>query len=572
MTKVSTVSLIFADILDCPIRGLQIECRSGQLLRFSGSSNTSGEISFSAPLSDTIIVHVRNWITGEMKPVAKFFTGKEKIHLKVVSPKYKDTIRPLPRGEEGKYLRGTYVVKSNDTLSSIAKAYSVSTDYLVKINKLRNPNELAIGQVLKVPPVEARSTSPSPAAPEQRATPPHSSPPGSDPAQPQPPNGKPPEKRNDNGPDGKPTTTAPDNQPAVIFPFSVKPLNEAGGTFQNDWTLPAESNAACFGRQRSADRKHAGRDLYAHDLTDVYAIAPGKVLLVKDFYMKTSAISVHHKTSDGREFLVRYGEVDPSSITVKAGDQIDQGHKIAKTGILRKPDNSRLIVTQNKSVSMLHFELYTGSGGLDNATNLTEKSSTPYQRRSDLVDALPLLREGYMNTFRSGPDTIKKPDGNRISIEDLSLSKLGEIFIKAWEKLRLDHYNDKFGYCTVGWGHLVNGKVSCENLGIKVGKKITQEEADKYFERDKATPEQLVQLAIKVPLHQHEFDALVSLSFNIGDISKKAPSLCKKINLKQYEAAADEFLDITNGGVPGLVTRRKQENAMFLRANYDSTH
>ena len=166
MTKVSTVSLIFADILDCPIRGLQIECRSDQLLRFSGSSNTSGEISFSAPLSDTIIVHVRNWITGEMKPVAKFFTGKEKIHLKVVSPKYKDTIRPLPRGEEGKYLRGTYVVKSNDTLSSIAKAYSVSTDYLVKINKLRNPNELAIGQVLKVPPVEARSTSPSPRSEE----------------------------------------------------------------------------------------------------------------------------------------------------------------------------------------------------------------------------------------------------------------------------------------------------------------------------------------------------------------------------------------------------------------------
>jgi hypothetical protein len=43
-------------------------------------------------------------------------------------------------------------------------------------------------------------------------------------------------------------------------------------------------------------------------------------------------------------------------------------------------------------------------------------------------------------------------------------------------------------------------------------------------------------------------------------------------DMKQYAGAAVEFLDITNNGETGLVKRRKQENAMFLEKNYDSTH
>ena len=63
-----------------------------------------------------------------------------------------------------------------------------------------------------------------------------------------------------------------------------------------------------------------------------------------------------------------------------------------------------------------------------------------------------------------------------------------------------------------------------------------------------------------------------SLAFNVGAIEAKASALCKKINMKQYADAAVEFLDITNNGETGLVKRRKQENAMFLEKNYDSTH
>ncbi|WP_428984123.1 glycoside hydrolase family protein [Ralstonia psammae] len=79
-------------------------------------------------------------------------------------------------------------------------------------------------------------------------------------------------------------------------------------------------------------------------------------------------------------------------------------------------------------------------------------------------------------------------------------------------------------------------------------------------------------MAIRVPLYQREFDALCSLAFNVGDIARIAPGLCRKINSGAYSDAAKEFLDITNGGISGLVKRRRQEHGMYLSGNYDSTH
>lgn len=46
---------------------------------------------------------------------------------------------------------GTYTVKKGDTLTSIAAAHRATVDALVKLNGLKNPNTLSIGQKLKVP-------------------------------------------------------------------------------------------------------------------------------------------------------------------------------------------------------------------------------------------------------------------------------------------------------------------------------------------------------------------------------------------------------------------------------------
>ncbi|MEP6669602.1 MAG: LysM peptidoglycan-binding domain-containing protein [Chthoniobacter sp.] len=47
---------------------------------------------------------------------------------------------------------GFYTVKKGDTLTSIARNYGLTTEELVKANKITDPKKLQLGQTLKVPP------------------------------------------------------------------------------------------------------------------------------------------------------------------------------------------------------------------------------------------------------------------------------------------------------------------------------------------------------------------------------------------------------------------------------------
>jgi len=47
---------------------------------------------------------------------------------------------------------GFYTVKKGDTLTSIARSYGLTTEELVKANKITDPKKLQLGQTLKVPP------------------------------------------------------------------------------------------------------------------------------------------------------------------------------------------------------------------------------------------------------------------------------------------------------------------------------------------------------------------------------------------------------------------------------------
>ncbi|MFY4697256.1 lysozyme [Burkholderia glumae] len=154
----------------------------------------------------------------------------------------------------------------------------------------------------------------------------------------------------------------------------------------------------------------------------------------------------------------------------------------------------------------------------------------------------------------------------------MKTSDQGKAFIKGWESVHYDatkentyYYNDSKGYCTVGWGHLI-AKSSCAANGyIAMSSKITVAEAQTLFDNDVAVIEGRVKNAISVPLYQHEYDALISLAFNMGSLSK-APSLCRKLNNGDYTGAPVEFLDIENK------TRREREHDMFCLGTYNSNH
>lgn len=365
---------------------------------------------------------------------------------------------------------------------------------------------------------------------------------------------------------------------AIIFPLRVKPENEPGniwGSIRN-WRSGRRTNAATMDYPRDGGRKHAARDLSTKPYTVVVAICPGVVLDVGDFYSSTHQITVHHKTIDGREFIVRYGEVNPTTVKVNRGDLVVQGQQLGETGKLisvrSTGERYNPVILNNKIVFMLHFELFTGSEGFTLQTQLTDKGSaaTAYKRRRDLIDPIDLLVEGFNNTFGSQSDL-----GERKDVATLKTSQKGKQFIKDWEILELRPYNDSHGYCTIGYGHLIS-KNRCENILIQdeFRDEISQEKADQVFDNDLVKFEVGVRKYITVPLYQHEFDALVSLLFNCGDsfFESGAPNLVSNINSNKYEAAAVEFLDITNGGERGLVKRRNAENNIFLNNIYNSAH
>ena len=163
----------------------------------------------------------------------------------------------------------------------------------------------------------------------------------------------------------------------------------------------------------------------------------------------------------------------------------------------------------------------------------------------------------------------------RLPVASLSMSAAGLEFVRGFESCHLEAYDDSEGYCTIGWGHLIE-RDSCaaikDDEGFKPFKNgIDQSAADRMFKADVGTVEATVKSKVQVPLFQHEYDALVSLLFNINSF-RKCPKLLSKLNTKDYSGCCDEFADITNGGTPGLVTRRKAEMDIFRNSVYNSKH
>jgi lysozyme len=133
--------------------------------------------------------------------------------------------------------------------------------------------------------------------------------------------------------------------------------------------------------------------------------------------------------------------------------------------------------------------------------------------------------------------------------------------IKQFESLRLDAYLCPAGVWTIGWGHTV---------GVREGLRITEDLAEGFLRRDIAQVNQGLAKVIHAPLTQGQYDALVSLCFNLRGgalrLPSIAPRLVAKLNAGDYQGAADELLDIdrANGQVlPGLVRRRVAERALF---------
>ena len=109
---------------------------------------------------------------------------------------------------------------------------------------------------------------------------------------------------------------------------------------------------------------------------------------------------------------------------------------------------------------------------------------------------------------------------------------------------------------TIGYGHT--------GPDVYRGLTITEEKAEQLLVQDLHRFERAVREMIGVPFTQHEFDATVSFTYNVGEGALSSSTFRRRINAGEDKATCfrEEFpkwVNGSNGPLPGLVKRRDAE-------------
>ena len=100
--------------------------------------------------------------------------------------------------------------------------------------------------------------------------------------------------------------------------------------------------------------------------------------------------------------------------------------------------------------------------------------------------------------------------------------------------------------------------------GVKMGDTITPQAAVSRAMADVSKFEGALKRCVKVPLTQGEYDAYLSLSYNIGSGAFCGSTLVRKLNAGDYAGACEQVLVWDKAGgrrVQGLTARRNREYA-----------
>jgi len=145
------------------------------------------------------------------------------------------------------------------------------------------------------------------------------------------------------------------------------------------------------------------------------------------------------------------------------------------------------------------------------------------------------------------------------SAAHLSMSDHGLNMLKGFEGLRLDAYRDSGGVLTIGYGHT--------GSDVHAGEHISEARATQLLRSDVGWAENAVRQDVKVPISQNQFDALVSLTYNIGATGFKNSDVLHQLNAGNYSGAQHAFGEYVHDSqghrLQGLVNRRSEEAQLF---------
>ena len=109
---------------------------------------------------------------------------------------------------------------------------------------------------------------------------------------------------------------------------------------------------------------------------------------------------------------------------------------------------------------------------------------------------------------------------------------------------------------TIGYGHT--------GSDVKPGMQITEAYAEELLRKDLKRFEDAVSRTINVWITQHEFDAIVSFTFNVGAGALEHSTFARRINqgdnkVTCFKEEFPKWVNGSNGPLPGLVRRREAE-------------
>lgn len=154
----------------------------------------------------------------------------------------------------------------------------------------------------------------------------------------------------------------------------------------------------------------------------------------------------------------------------------------------------------------------------------------------------------------------------------MRMSERGKKLLAEWEDSVPTVYRDAAGLQTIGVGHLLtkeelaSGQIMIAGEPVRFSRGLTRQQIMALMGQDLERFERVVDELVTVVLAQHQFDALVCFSFNVGSWSFRNSSLLRLLNQGRYDAVPEQlarWVKADGKTVPGLVNRRRNEAKLW---------
>ena len=167
------------------------------------------------------------------------------------------------------------------------------------------------------------------------------------------------------------------------------------------------------------------------------------------------------------------------------------------------------------------------------------------------------------------PGAPNRPTASR------STSDRGIDMIAGFERFAATPYNDAASDCRVGYGHLVHSGPCTEGEAGEFGGGITEQRARELLTQRVRAVEQTVNDVMQIGATQHQFDAIVSFTVNVGETTFASSKVAELLATGRGSQVPEELLKWVNGDgspIPQLSSRRQAEATLFATGEYPGDH